>query len=88
MTNEEALNMVWHMANMWLCEETQRFQQHPVTNEWMDVIGDLLESHYPDNTELAAEEALRTIYDKSIRCPQCSCTELHNLPVPLRYSTQ
>ena len=68
MTEQEALGMIWHMANMWLCEETQRFQQHPVTNEWEDCLGLLLESHgatseglYPV-TEKDAEEALRIIH--------------------------
>ena len=70
MTTNEALGMVWHMANMWLSEETQRFQQHPVTNEWQDCLEDLLESHgvtseglVHTTTEEDAEKALSVLYN-------------------------
>ena len=69
MTENEAMGMVWHMANMWLSEETQRFQQHPVTNEWQDCLKDLLEMHGVTSeglvhitTEGDAEEALSIIH--------------------------
>jgi len=71
MTQNEAMGMIWHMANMWLCEETQRFQQHPVTNEWEDCLGILLESHGATSeglvrtiTEKDAEEALSVIHEQ------------------------
>jgi len=71
MTENEALGMVWHMANMWLCAETQRFQQHPITNEWQDYLEDLLESHGATaeglvhiTTEADAEKALSIIHEQ------------------------
>lgn len=59
MTDQEALGMVWHMASMWLCKETQRFQQHSITNEQEDCLELLLAR---DRTEVDAEEALDIIH--------------------------
>ena len=45
MKDQDALNMVWHMANMWLSEATQRFQENGETNQIEDYLTDLLDSH-------------------------------------------
>ena len=73
MTQNEAMNMVWHMANMWLSAETQRFQQNPATNEWQDCLKDLLESHGVTSeglvhitTEADAEEALSIVHNNLV----------------------
>ena len=73
MTEKEAMAMVWHMANMWLCEGTQRFQQHPITNEWEDCLEILLESHGDPETrflcpvtEKVAEQALGIVLSAHI----------------------
>ena len=74
MTENEALGMIWHMANMWLCEGTQRFEPNPdyyfpdESQDWLEV---LLESHGVTSeglvritTEADAEEALSIIHTK------------------------
>ena len=73
MTEKEAMDIVWHMANMWLSESTQRFQPDPVYNEWTDYIGDFLEGHDPNNTESAAEEALRVMHKTMYVPPNNEC---------------
>ena len=66
MTNQDALSMVWHMANMWLTEGSQRFQYNPETNQMDDCLTDLLETHYPQNTEADAEKALQTVLVQTV----------------------
>jgi hypothetical protein len=63
MNDQDALDMVWHMANMWLSELSQRFQVNEETNQMEDYLTDLLDSHYPQNTEEDAEKALRIVLD-------------------------
>ena len=63
MNDQDALGMVWHMANMWLSELSQRFQVNEETNQMEDYLTDLLDSHYPQNTEEDAEKALRIVLD-------------------------
>lgn len=58
MNEQRALAMVWHMANMWLTESTQRFQYNLETNQLEDYLSDFLDSHYPQNEEMDAENAL------------------------------
>ena len=58
MNEKDALRMIWHMANMWLTESTQRFQYNRETNQLDDYLSDFLDSHYPHNEEMDAEKAL------------------------------
>jgi len=75
MKDQDALNMVWHMANMWLCDATQRFQENGETNQIEDYLTDLLESHYPQNTEEDAEQALSIVLDQIRDIPRVRMSE-------------
>ena len=75
MKDQDALEMVWHMANMWLTEPSQRFQYNSETNQMEDYLTDLLESHYPQNTEENAEQALRIVLDVIRDIPRISTSE-------------
>ena len=75
MKDQDALDMVWHMANMWLTEPSQRFQYNSETNQMEDYLTDLLESHYPQNTEENAEQALRIVLDVIRDIPRIRTSE-------------
>ena len=75
MKDQAALEKVWHMANMWLTEPSQRFQYNSETNQMEDYLTDLLESHYPQNTEENAEQALRIVLDVIRDIPRIRTSE-------------